>query len=50
MLKEFAVGYPSLSGQVRVGAYYLRFVLSHDFDVNSLKQTSTRYVSIRQHT
>jgi hypothetical protein len=50
MLKEFAVGYPSLSGEVRVDAYYLRFVLAHAFDVNSLKQASNRYVSIRQHT
>jgi len=35
MLKEFAVGYPSLCGEVQVGAYYLRFVLAHAFDVNS---------------
>jgi len=28
MLQEFAVSYASLCGEVRVGAYYLRFVLT----------------------
>ena len=36
--EEFALTYSCLSGEVRVGAYYLRYVLSPSFEVESLGQ------------
>ena len=47
--EEFALNYTCLSAEVRVGAYYLRFVLSPNFDVESLGQASTRFLGQLYH-
>ena len=47
--EEFAVSYTCLANEVRVGAYYLRFVLSSAFDVEALGQASNRFLGQLYH-
>jgi hypothetical protein len=47
--EEFSVTYVCLSQEVRVGAYYLRFVISSSFDVESLGQASNRFLGQLYH-
>jgi hypothetical protein len=47
--EDFTVSYARLDTEVRVGAYYLRFVLSSEFDVESLGQASTRFLGQLYH-
>lgn len=46
---EFAIEYPSLAAEIKVGAYYLRLVLAEDFDAGSLTGAN-RFIGQLYHT